>query len=202
MKKYIYGAILALIISLASWGWYEHKQAQKYTQLYEVASANNKAYESDIAYNSRVARAYQMSIDDLKESNDSLVRELLQVKKERKIKDSQVQQMSYQKSEATRTDTVNLRDTIFVPRVDIDTTLVDQWYRLDLSLKYPSTIAVTPTFESERYVIVSAKRETINKPSKIFFIRWFQKKHTVITVDVEEKNPHITIQQQKFIKVL
>lgn len=202
MKKYIYGAILALIISLASWGWYEHKQAQKYTQLYEVASANNKAYESDLAYNSRVARAYQMSIDDLKESNDSLVRELLQVKKERKIKDSQVQQMSYQKSEATRTDTVNLRDTIFVPRVDIDTTLVDQWYRLDLSLKYPSTIAVTPTFESERYVIVSAKRETINKPSKIFFIRWFQKKHTVITVDVEEKNPHITIQQQKFIKVL
>ena len=202
MKKYIYGAILALIISLASWGWYEHKQAQKYTQLYEVASANNKAYESDLSYNSRVARAYQMSIDDLKESNDSLVRELLQVKKERKIKDSQVQQMSYQKSEATRTDTVNLRDTIFVPRVDIDTTLVDQWYRLDLSLKYPSTIAVTPTFESERYVIVSAKRETINKPSKIFFIRWFQKKHTVITVDVEEKNPHITIQQQKFIKVL
>jgi len=202
MKKYIYGAILALFLALVGYCQYEHHQAVKYQELYSVAAANNKAYESDLAANSEQAKMYQLTVDQLHSSNDSLIQELLQVQKERKIKDSKIEALAYQLSKATRRDTLRLKDTIFVDSVNIDTLISDKWYSLDLSLQYPSTIAVSPTFKSERYVIINAKRETINKPSKIFFIRWFQKKHTVIYVDVEEKNPYITIDKQKFIKIV
>ena len=184
------------------YAYYQHKQAVKYQALYEVAFSNNKAYESDLAKNAEKVRVYQLTLQDLETSNDSLVQELIKVQKERKIKDSELQAMAYQLSKATRRDTITMKDTIFVENFKMDTTLVDKWYKLDMSMRYPSTISVAPTFNSERYIIVNTRKEIIGKPSKIFFIRWFQKKHRILEVNVEEKNPYIEVEQQKFIKVL
>ena len=202
MAKYIYGFIFALILGVFSYAYYQHKQAVKYQALYEVAFSNNKAYESDLAKNAEKVRIYQLTLQDLETSNDSLVQELIKVQKERKIKDSELQAMAYQLSKATRRDTITMKDTIFVENFKMDTTLVDKWYKLDMSMSYPSTISVAPTFNSERYIIVNTRKEIIGKPSKIFFIRWFQKKHRILEVNVEEKNPYIEVEQQKFIKVL
>lgn len=202
MAKYIYGFIFALILGVFSYAYYQHKQAVKYQALYEVAFSNNKAYESDLAKNAERVRVYQLTLQDLETSNDYLVQELIKVQKERKIKDSELQAVAYQLSKATRRDTITMKDTIFVENFKMDTTLVDKWYKLDMSMSYPSTISVAPTFNSERYIIVNTRKEIIGKPSKIFFIRWFQKKHRILEVNVEEKNPYIEVEQQKFIKVL
>lgn len=202
MTKYIYGFIFALILGVSGYAYYQHEQAVKYQALYEVAFSNNKAYESDLAKNTEKVRVYQLTLQDLETSNDSLVQELIKVQKERKIKDSELQAMAYQLSKATRRDTITMKDTIFVENFKMDTTLVDKWYKLDMSMRYPSTISVAPTFNSERYIIVNTRKEIIGKPSKIFFIRWFQKKHRILEVNVEEKNPYIEVEQQKFIKVL
>lgn len=202
MTKYIYSFIFALILGVFGYAYYQHKQAVKYQALYEVALSNNKAYESDLAKNAEKVRAYQLTLQDLETSNDSLVQELIKVQKERKIKDSELQAMAYQLSKVTRRDTITMKDTIFVENFKMDTTLVDKWYKLDMSMSYPSTISVAPTFNSERYIIVNTRKEIIGKPSKIFFIRWFQKKHRILEVNVEEKNPYIEVEQQKFIKVL
>ena len=71
-----------------------------------------------------------------------------------------------------------------------------------MSLRYPATFVVTPTFNSERYVLISTKKVYNNKPSKVFFIRWFQKKHIEVSVDIKEKNPYITINKQKYVEVI
>ncbi len=202
MKNYVYIIAFTIITFLYGYADYQYKKAKKYQALYEVAEANNKAYESDLACSQDKAKAYQLTLKDLKTSNDSLVKELIRVQKDKKIKDKEVQSMAYQLSKASRVDTIRMKDTIFVSNLRMDTTITDKWYTLSMSMEYPSTVTVNPTFSSERYIIVNAKRETINKPSKIFFIRWFQKKHTVINVDVEEKNPYINIDKQKFIKVI
>ena len=200
MKKYVF--IVVLVIGLISLCWYEYSQLSEYKELYSTAVSNIKAYESDLINTQNTARVYQNTIAELKQSSDSLTQELLKVKKDRNIKDGQVESMYYQLSKVTKTDTVKFEVPIFRDSVSIDTTIQDKWYQLDLKLKTPSTLVVEPMFNSERYVIISSKRETINPPSKIFFIRWFQKKHTVITVDVEEKNPYIDIDKQKFIKIV
>jgi len=73
-------------------------------------------------------------------------------------------------------DTINLVDTIFEPRVNIDTILGDQWYTLQLKLKYPNQVIVAPRFTSEKMVFMYLKRETINPPKKTWLGRLFQKK--------------------------
>ena len=71
-----------------------------------------------------------------------------------------------------------------------------------MKLRYPSSIVAYPSFRSEQYVFVNRKKEYNRKPSRIFFIRWFQKKHDVIEVVVKEKNEYITNNEQRFIKVI
>ena len=202
MKKYIYFFIVALLASLVLTAIHNYRRALAYKALYSVAASNNKAYEQELIGNADKARVFQETLHNLKLSNDSISKKLLEVKKSRNIKDKELQAASYQKSTATKIDSIKIRDTILVNNTNIDTTINHNWYKLNLSLKYPSTIVVTPTFVSERIVLISTKKETINKPSKIFFVRWFQKKHIVINVDVEEKNPYINIEKQRFIKII
>lgn len=202
MKKYIYIAILTIVLSLVGSTVTYYRNAAKYKELYNISLNNERAYNHSEKHDPSKSLLFRQTIDDLKQSNDSLIQELLLVKKEKRIKDKNLQEVSYQVATTTKTDTINFVDTIFVNEVNIDTTLTDKWYKLNLSLRYPTTFVVTPTFNSERYVLISTKKVYNNKPSKVFFIRWFQKKHTEISVDVEEKNPYITINKQKYIKVI
>ena len=110
-------------------------------------------------------------------------------------------ELQYQLGQATKIDTITVSDTIFVPKVDIDTTIGDYWYNLRLQMKYPSTIVTTPTFNSEQYIYVYNEKKYVGGKSKCFFINWFKKTYISTEVKVEEKNPHIKITNQKFIKI-
>lgn len=202
MKKYVYMAILAVVLSLIGSVITYYKKAIRYKELYDISLNNERAYNYNQKQDPNKSLLFKQTISNLKQSNDSLIQELLLVKKEKKIKDRDLKAASYQRATTTKTDTINFRDTIFVNKVNIDTMLTDKWYKLSLSLRYPATLVATPTFNSERYVLISTKKVYNNKPSKIFFIRWFQKKHTEISVDVEERNPYITINKHKYIEVI
>lgn len=202
MKKYVYMAILAVVLSLIGSVITYYKKAIRYKELYDISLNNERAYNYNQKQDPNKSLLFKQTISNLKQSNDSLIQELLLVKKGKKIKDRDLKAASYQTATTTKTDTINFRDTIFVNKVNIDTMLTDKWYKLSLSLRYPATLVATPTFNSERYVLISTKKVYNNKPSKIFFIRWFQKKHTEISVDVEERNPYITINKHKYIEVI
>lgn len=202
MKKYLYIIILGMLLSLVGSTVTYYKNAQKYKRLYTISRNNERAYNYSEKQDPNKALLFKQTINDLRQSNDSLIQELLLVKKEKRIKDKDLQAASYQVATTTKTDTINFVDTIFVNKVNIDTTLTDKWYKLNLSLRYPATFVVTPTFNSERYVLISTKKVYNNKPSKVFFIRWFQKKHIEVSVDIKEKNPYITINKQKYVEVI
>lgn len=202
MKKYVYMAILAVVLSLIGSVITYYKKAIRYKELYDISLNNERAYNYNQKQDPNKSLLFKQTISNLKQSNDSLIQELLLVKKEKKIKDRDLKAASYQTATTTKTDTINFRDTIFVNKVNMDTMLTDKWYKLKLSLRYPATLVATPIFNSERYVLISTKKVYDNKPSKIFFIRWFQKKHTEISVDVEERNPYITINKHKYIEVI
>jgi hypothetical protein len=71
-----------------------------------------------------------------------------------------------------------------------------------VGLKYPSSISVKPELKSEKYVVVSTKRETVNPPKKFFLWRLFQRKHTILNVDIVEKNPYVQNESSKFVKIV
>lgn len=167
---------------------------------YETSVANNKAYQSELALNSNEIRQYKLTVEQLSYMNDSISNKLKDAIQELGIKEAQLKSVQYTKEIVTKTDTLVFTDTIFKD-ISIDTTLQDKWYKLDLGLYYPNKVVVSPQFNSEKIVVISTKRETINPPKKCFLLRWFQKKHTVTVVDIKENNPYIEQKQSRFIEI-
>lgn len=202
MKKYIYIALMFVLSALLLSGYKVYVDAQKYKTLYNKERQNVEAYENLNSSLSEDIKEFQLTIDELKNSKDSINQKLNRQIKERKLKEKNVQSVQYITSIGHKVDTIVLVDTIFKKPIAIDTILGDEWYNIKLGLKYPSTIITEPSFKSEKYVVIHTKKEYDKKPSKIFFIRWFQKKHTSVVVDVEEKNPYIENKESRFIKII
>ena len=145
-------------------------------------------------------RVLKLTIDQLNYFNDSILNEMNKVRKELKIKDSKLKSLSYINSVIEKRDTIIFNDTIFIENIKIDTVIEDRWYSMKLDLEYPNRIITEPSFISEKYIVVSRKKETINPPKKFFISRWFQRKHWVMEVNVVEKNPYIKESNNRFIE--
>lgn len=199
-------SILSLLIIVVS-GLFI-KQCSSYNKLqqqYSLSQANNKAYQSQLDTATNKSNVFQFKVNQLSYLNDSIISKLKSVQQELKIKDKNLQELQYIASKASRVDTItfNKRDTLFKDKyLNIDTVIGDKWYNLKVGLSYPSTIVVSPTFNSERYVISSYKKDYVNTPSKWWFKRIFQKKQKLIVVDIVEKNPYIVTQQKRFIQII
>lgn len=202
MRKYIYLALIFILSALLLSGYKIYSDMHRYKGLYQKERQNVEAYEHlNTSLNDDI-REFQLTIDDLKASKDSLNQKLLSQVQKMKIKDKTIQSLQYTTSVINKTDTIVLSDTIFREPVQLDTIIGDEWYNMKLRLEYPSTIITKPTFRSEKYIIVHTKKEYDKKPSKLFFIRWFQKKHTTVVVEMEEKNPYIENQENRFVKII
>lgn len=163
---------------------------------------NNKAYQKEVTILEGNSNMYKLTIEQLEYFNDSITNKLKEAKEQLKIKDKNLKQLQYINANTSKTDTIIMRDTIFKDNLNIDTTLQDRWYNLSLSLKYPGTIIVNPTFNNETMIFVSSKKETIKPPKKWWIQRIFQKKHTVVNIDVVENNPYTNVKNQKFIEII
>ena len=80
--------------------------------------------------------------------------------------------------------------------------LVNPGYTLNLKLEYPNKITTTPTFINEQYILFSYKKETVNPPKKFFLLRWFQKKHTVVIVNIINTNKYSNIESRRFVEII
>lgn len=201
MKKYIIIFLTALV--MASLLCYFISDYRKLRSRYSDARNNIKAYEQ--LYDSTVNqnRRFELTIDELNYSRDSIVQELNKVRKENKILDKKVKSLSYVSSVVEIHDTLKLRDTLRIYEgTSIDTAFTSPWYNIDFHLAYPDTLSIGVSIPSEKYIIASLNRETIDPPKKCFLARLFQKKHTVVDVEVIEKNPYIRTNQSRFIEVV
>lgn len=167
------------------------------------AVENSKAYSQQFSDSENKNRAFKLTIDQLKASNDSIFKELDDTRKELKIKDSKIKSLQYVSSSFSKADTINWTDTIFKdPQIAIDTMLSDEWYSIRVGLRYPSMVAVKPEFKSVKNIIVSAKKETVNPPKRFFLFRWFQRKQVVLNVDVVEKNPYVQSENNRYVEII
>ena len=67
-----------------------------------------------------------MSLEQMKLSNDSLDKILIEFKNKNKLKDSKIKSLMTIIELGGKSDTVNLIDTIFVEDLKLDTTIGDQ----------------------------------------------------------------------------
>ena len=203
IKRYVRIGIVVVIGLLITSICVLYNNNQNLKEELSVSISNEKAFMMENSIIKDKNRVFQLTVEQLEYSNDSLLVKMNEVREELKIKDKDLKQVQYLLSEAQKKDTIVFRDTIFRdPLVRVDTLLGDRWYQLKLGLRYPSTIITEPKFVSEKYIIVDYRKETVDPPKKCFIARWFQKKHKVVEVEVVEKNPYIENKQQRFIEIV
>lgn len=176
---------------------------QKYTKVVQdrdIAENNIKA----IAYKEPKNQAieYKLQADQLKYINDSLITKLDSVRKLLKLKDKNLKSMAAISTTSLRLDTVLLNDTIFKNDIHLDTILGDKWFSNRIILNYPNEIVSEPSFINNEYLIWHIKKETVKPPSKYWVFRLFQRKHTVVEVEVIEENPYVTVKSKRFINII
>ena len=202
MNKLVYILLGVLILTGISMYWL-YNRYQKLTAEYSISIENIKAYDAELSGLTNDTKVYKLTIEQLNYFNDSIIKKMKVVQKELGIKDKRLQQLQYEASHAQRADTIILKDTIFRdPQLKLDTIVGDKWFRTNLHLEFPSTIALEPEIELERYTFISGKRETVNPPKKFFLFRWFQKKMTVVTVTVKEKNPYVKNRESRYVEII
>ena len=191
-------SIIVVILTITTIIFYnKNKQLSKNLDIY---NSNQKAFIAENASLKEEQRVFQFTIDQLNYYNDSLLQEMNNVRKELNIKDKNLNTIEYINSVINKIDTIIFRDTLFINNKD--TVLGDQWYTLNLNIIYPNTIIISPKFISDKYIITSYKKETVNPPKKWWILRLFQKKHKVVRVEIVEKSPYIENKQQRFIQII
>ena len=200
IKQYFKWIVLAIILGLAITCVVQCNTNRNLRHKYEVESANTKALLND--KDSEII-ALQLSLDVLRHTNDSTIQNLLKQQEKLNIKNKELQTMISMASQFHVHDTLRLHDTIFKePTFWMDTCFKDQWRTTCLDMRYPGDICVDATMVSKKEVYVTAKRETIEPPHWFFLCRWFQKKHTVTRVIINEENPYIENQENVYIRVV
>ena len=201
MKKYLFAVIAVLCVALGV----AVNQVKKANDKWKTAEGNVKAYASLLDEEKAQGRALQLSVEQLEYFNDSILKKLDATREELGVKDKRLKALQYVASGFSKSDTIAVIqiDTLFKePTLALDTLIGDEWYSLELGLKYPNTIAARTSFKSEKHVVVYTDKETVNPPKKFFLFRWFQKKHIVTLVEVVEKNPYVTSESQRYIEIV
>ena len=201
--KLIIGLIIvAIIVGLGTTVAVMNNRIDKLNTEVAEATTNIKAYELENLALKDNTIEFQYTIEQLNHSKDSLNQKINKLRKDLKIKDKDIQKLQYVLSENQKKDSIIVHDTLFIEKVKIDTTLSDNWSKLHLQLEFPNKVVTEYSFKNESLVTTYLKKETIKPPHKCIFIRWFQKKHKMIYVEVNEQNPYCEIKEQKFINII
>lgn len=200
MKRIIIKIIIWIIMILAIVGLCYH--INNLNEQLSNSINNEKAYAAENSNLRDKNLVYKLSIEQMEYFQDSLMIEMKKIANENGIKDRHIKNLQYQLEHFYKRDTIIIRDTIFKdPKFHLDTCLVDEWNKTCLSLSYPGNIGISNSYKNEKFIIVNSRKENI-KPYKCFLGKWFGKKHTVLEIDVVDKNPYVETERQRFIEII
>lgn len=200
IKRIAMYVVLGLILVLSVTCFVQFKNNQHLKQEHAVAESNIKSLLDD---RDNEIIELQLSMDVLRNAKDSTIQNLLAQKDKLNIKNKELETMVSMASEFYVHDTIPVHDTIFKePDFAMDTCVKDEWRTTCVDLKYPNHVCVDASMRSQKEVFVTAKRETIDPPKKCFFLRWFQKKHIVTRITINEENPYIINEENIYIRVI
>lgn len=115
-----------------------------------IRSARDNWAESENNYkaSNRKNLAYQISLEQMRTSNDSLDKQLSDFAKRIKVRDSKIKSLMTIVEEGFKSDTINSTDTLFVENLKLDTVIGDEWIKRRLELKYPGEIIITDSIKN------------------------------------------------------
>lgn len=202
LKFYIIGALVAILVGLGIATKIQYNKIKELNAELLVSTNNNKAYEAERDSLRNNAIQFQFTMDQLKHSKDSLINRINEIRKQVNAKDKQITELQYFASVTQKRDSVVVHDTIFQKGVVLDTLLGDDWSQLAIRAEYPNVLNVDYSFKNETLVVMHDSRVTVDPPKKCWLARLFQKKQTIVEIDVVQENPYCVNKEQKFIQIV
>lgn len=187
--------MFGLLLVLSAFIYFQNKKVQEYKNSWSVSENNYKAANG-------INIEYKLTVEQLEASLDSLDKKLLLASKDLGLKKSKIKSMMIIIDSLSKKDTIQINDTIFVENFKLDTIIGDRWVNTKMSLAYPNKISFETKVYNERNIFWSNKRESINPRSKVFFIRWFQKKQTVVEIKIKDLNPYLKVSEFKYNTII
>lgn len=199
MKKYIVITTIIVIVGLIVYSIFLTLSNTKLNESLRLYDTNFKALSLEKDSLKNEALMYKFSTEQLEYINDSIITDLNNTRKQLAIKDKELLQMQYIKTEIHTKDSILIKDTIFRESfVGLDTTIRDRWHTVAVSLK-PDKLTIDAKYISELQVFAKSSKEVLGTPKKCFVGRIFQKKYKVIRVEVYDINPRSVIKEKKFV---
>lgn len=195
IKNYALIALLTLAIISGIFIYFTIKSNEELKNKWSISEKNYKA-------SNQKNLAYQLTVEQLNNSKDSLDKKLVEFKRRNGLKDSKINSLMIIIDSLRKQDTIRLKDTIFVKDLKIDTIIGDKWIKKKLKLRYPNIIIIDEEIYNEKNISWSNRRETIDAPRKFFLCRWFQKKQTVVEIKIEDLNPYFKTKEFKYNTII
>ena len=202
IKMYLLGALVLLFVGLGITISIQNKKINELNESLLVATNNNKAYEAERDSLKDNAIQFQFTVNQLNNSKDSLVNRINEIRKQLKVKDKEIQELQYFASQTQKKDSIFLHDTLFQVGAVLDTCVGDDWSQLSIHAEYPNILNAEYSFKNSTVVVMHNSRVTVDAPKKCWLARLFQKKQTVVEIDVVQENPYCVNQEQKFIEII
>lgn len=158
MKKYVIaGIVLVILLSLIG------GLLKTNARLKEQVSIEANNYKAELLAKEGINRVLQLTKDQFKNEQDSIMKKMDSIIRENKIKDKTIRQLEYSKQSIIIKDSIITKDSIIKEGVNLDTTLLRPYYKLQIGVKSPNIIRIDSlVLENEHYVIFNSKRRQLN----------------------------------------
>ena len=191
--------IMAVIIIsiLAAIIFYQGKQIKEKNREIDRVTNNTLFYQEQLSDKDKEIRTLNLTIDEFKNTNDSIIQNIVNIQKELKIKDKELKQAQSQNQE------INIDTTIVVGDKDFEKEIKPNELTSLIIIKKDSILTAKISIKNSQTLFISNKREYKNQYKNWFrrLIHFDFKKRDVYKYQIHNSNPLIEVKETRLITI-
>lgn len=189
--------LISIIIILITILGIQYNQLQNKNKTIDRLSNNVEYYQESLSKESTQNRTLLFTIDEYKQSKDSLIQQIRQVQEELKIKDKKLNQVQQQQQIIKVDTTIIVNDNNFIREIKPNnlTSLI--------IIKKDSLLTAKLDIRNSQTLFLTHNREYKNKYKNFFrrLIHFDFKKKTVFNYQIHNSNPIIRIENSRLVEI-
>lgn len=191
--------IMAVIIIsiLAAIIFYQGKQIKEKNREIDRVTNNTLFYQEQLSDKDKEIRTLNLTIDEFKNTNDSIIQNIVNIQEELKIKDKELKQAQSQNQE------INIDTTIVVGDKDFEKEIKPNELTSLIIIKKDSILTAKISIKNSQTLFISNKREYKNQYKNWFrrLIHFDFKKRDVYKYQIHNSNPLIEVKETRLITI-
>ena len=177
--------------------FYQGKQIKEKNRQIDRVTNNTLFYQEQLSDKDKEIRTLNLTIDEFKNTNDSIIQNIVNIQEELKIKDKELKQAQSQNQE------INIDTTIVVGDKDFEKEIKPNELTSLIIIKKDSILTAKISIKNSQTLFISNKREYKNQYKNWFrrLIHFDFKKRDVYKYQIYNSNPLIEVKETRLITI-